>query len=109
MLCYRRYANDMQNSFLATSIQKNRRRRFGLAKRTEFGLRDHVSDAFHTAEVHDTFRSFAIRLQRPFVHLRWRTRGRRTQGMINNNILYSPVDERSIRVLLVVSMTILVF
>jgi len=70
----------MQISFSATSVPEDRRRGTGFAKRTELGLRDHVPNALHPPEIHDTFRSAAIGLQRSPVHIRRRARGRSAQG-----------------------------
>lgn len=44
----------MQDTFPAAGVPEDRGRGFGLAERTEPRLRDHVPDALHPAEVHDT-------------------------------------------------------
>lgn len=49
-------------------------------KRTESGLRDHVSDALDFTEVHAQVRLSAVGLQRSSVRIRWRTRRRTIQG-----------------------------
>lgn len=82
----------MQESFFAKGVQKDRRRGVGLTERTQPRLRDYVSNAFHSAEVHDTFWSSATGLQRPSVYIWWCTRswgaqGKQTKYGYNVNIL----------------------
>lgn len=60
---FRSHASAVQKSFSTIRLQKNRRRYFVVAERTESGLHDHVSNALHFATVHAPLRYAPIGLQ----------------------------------------------